>query len=86
VAYELIIESRAEKELHQLRHNPNYRRIQTSVLALADDPRPPGCKKLSVRQAWRIRVGDYRIIYQVSDVVRIVTVQRVAHRGAVYDD
>ncbi len=64
---------------------PVHRRISESILALASEPRPPGCRKLvGSKDDWRIRVGDYRVIYQIADVLRIVRVHRVRHRREVY--
>jgi mRNA interferase RelE/StbE len=60
------------------------RRLYQALHALADDPRPPGCMKLSGRQGWRIRVGDYRILYDIDDRERTVTVARIRHRGEAY--
>ncbi len=61
------------------------RRIVAHAEALADDPRPPGAEKLQgMRDLYRVRVGDYRIIYQVSDKVLLVLVVRVGHRRFVY--
>ena len=59
-------------------------RLEAAMMALGDDPRPPGCKKLADVDAWRIRVGEYRVVYEVADVVRIVTVVKVGHRRDVY--
>jgi mRNA interferase RelE/StbE len=59
-------------------------RIIKATMALADNPRPSGCKKLKGREAWRIRVGDYRVVYEIHDDVLIVLVVRVAHRREVY--
>jgi mRNA interferase RelE/StbE len=55
-------------------------RITKAAMALANNPRPSGCKKLKDREAWRIRVGDYRVIYEIHDDVLVVLVVRVAHR------
>jgi mRNA interferase RelE/StbE len=52
---------------------------------LANDPRPPGCKKLKGRDGYRIRVGDYRIIYQIIDDVLVVNVVALGHRKDIYD-
>jgi mRNA interferase RelE/StbE len=52
--------------------------------ALADAPRPQGCSKLTGRDAWRIRVGDYRIIYEIFDDRRVVIVVVVGHRKDAY--
>jgi mRNA interferase RelE/StbE len=54
-------------------------------LELEHDPRPPGCKKLRGRDAWRIRIGDYRAIYEIDDGRLIVTVITVGHRREVYE-
>lgn len=51
---------------------------------LADDPRPPGSKKLVGSDDWRIRVGDYRVVYAVDDDVVVVVVVRVSHRSSAY--
>ena len=56
-----------------------------ALRSLATDPRPRGCRKLAGRQDdWRIRVGDYRVIYGIADDTRIVSINRVRHRGDVY--
>jgi mRNA interferase RelE/StbE len=60
-------------------------RAAEAMQALSGDPRPPGSRKLAgPENDWRIRVGDYRIIYQIADEIRIVRVNRVRHRGDVY--
>jgi mRNA-degrading endonuclease RelE of RelBE toxin-antitoxin system len=52
---------------------------------LAEVPRPPGCKKLiGFKDLWRIRIGTYRVIYSVSDVVQLVRIERVSHRKDAY--
>ncbi|MBW6468787.1 MAG: type II toxin-antitoxin system RelE/ParE family toxin [Coriobacteriia bacterium] len=59
-------------------------RIMERIGALADEPRPPGAEKLSTRERYRIRQGDYRIIYEVEDRVVTVWVIKVGHRRDVY--
>ena len=60
-------------------------RLDQAILALADDPRPPGCKKLAgERDYWRIRVGDWRIIYTIQDDMLLIVVVEVAPRGDAY--
>jgi mRNA interferase RelE/StbE len=60
-------------------------RIQPRIDALAQDPRPPGVKKLAAEaELYRIRIGDYRVIYAIQDDGLIVTVQVVGHRSDVY--
>ena len=58
--------------------------MNDAIDALADDPRPLGCEKLSGREGYRIRVGEWRAIYRVDDQQRRVDVVRVAHRRDVY--
>jgi mRNA interferase RelE/StbE len=59
--------------------------VDQQILVLAQNPRPPGCIKLSGPSSlWRIRVGDYRVVYQIQDQQLIVLVVTVAHRRDVY--
>jgi mRNA interferase RelE/StbE len=82
--YQVVIERRAEKEMDRLAQQVR-RRVVEAILGLASDPRPSGCRKLfGSNDDWRIRVGDYRIIYQIVDAVRVVRVNRVRHRREVY--
>lgn len=83
--YKVIVSKTAFKELADL-PTQIVNRIIPAIKRLGDDPRPPGCKKLKGEQdAWRIRIGDYRVIYTVDDVVRIVDVRSVGHRKDIYD-
>ncbi|MEA5075314.1 MAG: type II toxin-antitoxin system RelE/ParE family toxin [Coriobacteriia bacterium] len=59
-------------------------RVMDRIAALADDPRPHGCEKLSALERYRIRVGDYRIVYAVEDAELVVWVVRIGHRRDVY--
>ena len=81
--YRVTILRRAQKELGALAGEA-YTRIRDAIGGLAEDPRPPGCLKLTGRDAWRIRIGDYRVVYEVDDRVRLVTVLHVGHRRDVY--
>lgn len=58
--------------------------IIAAVRRLASSPRPPGVKKLAGREAWRIRVGDYRVIYEISDADLRILVVDVGHRKEIY--
>lgn len=61
------------------------RRVQAAIELLADDPRPPGAKKLVGGDGeWRVRTGDYRIVYEIRDQVLVVLVLAVGHRREVY--
>ena len=64
--YEVFILRRAHKQLAGL-PKQNYSRIRDVVTTLAANPRPSGCKKLTGREGWRIRSGDYRVIYEIDD-------------------
>jgi mRNA interferase RelE/StbE len=82
--YAVIIEDAAARAIRKL-----PRSLQTRIIAranaLADDPRPPGCVKLvGHADLYRIRVSDYRIVYQIQDPRRSVVVLIVAHRREVY--
>lgn len=61
------------------------RRVQGAIALLAEDPRPPSAKKLKGRDAFRVRVGNYRVIYTVEDDVLLVVVVTLGHRRDVYD-
>ena len=63
-----------------------FTRIDRKILALADNPRPAGCKKLrGYKDQWRIRVGDWRVLYIVDDEAKVVSVTRIAHRSEAYE-
>ncbi|PZU46658.1 MAG: plasmid stabilization protein [Microbacterium sp.] len=61
------------------------RRIQAVIELLADDPRPPAAKKLTARPEWRVRTGDYRVLYRIEDSVLTVVVVHAGHRRNVYE-
>lgn len=83
MAYSITILRRAQKELAALPKD-EYPRIRDAIRYLGADPKPHGCLKLSGRPGWRIRVGDYRVIYEVDDLQGKVTVVHVGHRKDVY--
>ncbi len=82
--YHVVVERAAEKDLRRL--PPNRRlRVADALRALARDPRSAGCRKLAgTKHDWRIRVGDYRIIYEIDDAIKLVRVYRIRHRREVY--
>lgn len=82
--YAVSYAPKAVKELAKL-DKPVARRVAQAVAALAADQRPSGARPLvGFPQLWRIRVGDYRVIYTIRDTELVVLVLRVAHRGAAY--
>jgi mRNA interferase RelE/StbE len=81
--YRIAIDPSALRSLRRL-DPPIRRRIEAAIDGLAHEPRPPGCKKLASVEAWRIRVGDWRIVYTIKDDVLLVLVVRIGHRPDVY--
>ena len=81
--YELFIEKAALKELSKI-PSKEQSRIITSIKNLTEEPRPPGVKKLTGREAWRIRIGNYRIIYEIQDDKLVVLVVHIGHRKDIY--
>jgi mRNA interferase RelE/StbE len=82
-SYNLVITRSAAKELERVPEK-DRRRVVERIAGLAHNPRPPGCEKLSGEDKYRIRQGDYRILYEIVDDQLIVTVVRVGHRRDVY--
>jgi mRNA interferase RelE/StbE len=83
VNYSLFILPRARRELAAL-PKKDFEKVKAAILALAGNPRPSNCSKLTGRNGWRIRVGDYRVIYEIDDPNRTVTVLNVGHRREIY--
>ena len=82
--YRVIVERSAEKDLRRLPLDMRFR-VADALRSLADDPRPVGSRKLAgTKHDWRIRVGDYRVIYELADSIRVVRVYRVRHRRDAY--
>lgn len=83
MAYQIELSSRAARDFLKL--SPELqRRVTPKIDALASDPRPSGCEKLTGSDAYRIRAGDHRVVYLVDDPERIITVTRIGHRRDVY--
>ena len=81
--YELVFRKSVAKDLRPL-PKADVKRVMERIRALADDPRPAGCAKLSGQERYRVRQGIYRIIYEVEDARLIVLVVKVGHRRDVY--
>jgi len=82
--YEVYLERTAEQDLKQL-SSENFQRVISHIKALAENPRPAGCHKLfGSKSDWRIRVGDYRVIYEIDDDKKAARVMRVRHRREAY--
>lgn len=81
--YKVRVERKAQKKLARI-PEPYYSNIKTAILDLGNVPRPQGCKKLKGRDGFRIRVADYRIIYEIRDSVLLVDVVDLGHRKDIY--
>ena len=82
--YEVWLERQAERAWRRLPEAVS-RRVTRAIRALASDPRPPNCRKLvGSENDWRIRVGDYRVIYEIDDDYRQVRVMFISHRRDAY--
>lgn len=81
--YNVFILRCAKKELARFPAK-TYERIKAAIWNLSQEPRPSGCQKLIGREGWRIRVGDYRVIYEINDVQHTVIVLHMGHRRDVY--
>jgi mRNA interferase RelE/StbE len=82
--FQIIVERSAEKDLKRIASEVRPK-LATAIRALAEDPRPPGCRKLvGSDNDWRIRVGSYRVIYDIADEIRIIRITRIRHRKDSY--
>ncbi len=83
MTYAVDILRRAQRQLAGIIRK-DHGRIIAAIESLADNPRPPGCTKLSGRPAWRIRIGSYRVIYEIHDDRLTVLVVSIGDRKEVY--
>ena len=81
--YQVVLTNAANKQLRKLPIQM-AQRIQVQIFELENDPRPSGCKKLVDIEAWRIRIGDYRVIYEIHDNILLVSVIEIGHRKEIY--
>ncbi|BFM25206.1 type II toxin-antitoxin system RelE family toxin [Microbacterium sp. che218] len=85
MSYRVKFTTAAARQVRKL-PRPARDRVLEAISGLRENPRPPAAKKLVGEQtAWRIRIGDYRVIYDVFDGELVVTVVRAGHRRDVYD-
>jgi mRNA interferase RelE/StbE len=78
--YQIIVERRVEKETRRIPHREKQK-IDQAILSLATNPKPHGCKKLTEKEGYRIRVGDYRVLYTIDDQNRTVIIYRIKIRS-----
>ncbi len=83
--YEIYLERAAEKDLRRL-SSKYFFRIITHIKDLAQNPRPTGCCKISgsKKNDWRIRIGEYRVLYEIKEDKQLVRIMRVRHRRDIY--
>jgi mRNA interferase RelE/StbE len=83
VTYRIELRPAAVKALRSIPKS-HTNRLRGAITLLAHNPRPPGAKKLRTREAYRVRVGDYRIIYTIEDNVLLIVVLALGHRQGIY--
>lgn len=83
MSYNVSILPCAKKELSRL-PNEVYTAVKEALLNLSQNPRPFGCKKLTGREGWRIAVGKYRVVYEINDKEKTVTILDIGHRKDIY--
>jgi len=82
--YEVTLERQAERDLRRLASDL-FHRIIPVIRALGREPRPPGCRKLvGGKSDYRVRVGPYRVVYEIDDRAKVVRIMRVRHRSSAY--
>ena len=82
-SYKVLIKPSAAKEIECMPKKDRIRVVER-IQGLAQDPRPPGCEKLSNRDRYRVRQGDYRMVFSIDDGAGTVLIVKVAHRREVY--
>jgi mRNA interferase RelE/StbE len=83
MSYAISILRRAQKELALLPPK-DFEQVRDSIRNLAGNPRPSGCKKLTAREGWRLRVGKYRVIYEIDDQKKTLVVMNIGLRRDIY--
>ncbi|MFW5755050.1 MAG: type II toxin-antitoxin system RelE family toxin [Tangfeifania sp.] len=81
--YKVVILRNVVRQLEKLPAK-DYHAIKLKILALAENPRPGGCEKLKGREGFRIRHGNYRIIYDIQETILTVRVIKIGHRKDIY--
>jgi len=81
--YKIYLLPQAKKDLDAFR-GKIFKQVENKISSLSKDPRPPGSVKLTAEEGYRLRSGNYRIIYRIEDKERIVYIYRIKHRKEVY--
>ena len=83
MSYRVEFTKRAVKQLEEI-DTPFYGQIKSAIQALSENPQPAGCKKLKGIPGYRIRIGDYRAVYEIADQILLVQVTKVGNRKNIY--
>ncbi|UCC41271.1 MAG: type II toxin-antitoxin system RelE/ParE family toxin [Candidatus Aminicenantes bacterium] len=81
--YKIFLLPQTQKDLDNFRGKA-FQQIKNRIYSLKEDPRPPGCLKLTAEEGYRLRSGNYRIIYRINDKERKVYIYRIKHRKEAY--
>ncbi|MBK7686120.1 MAG: type II toxin-antitoxin system RelE/ParE family toxin [Rhodocyclaceae bacterium] len=81
--YELTFRPSVAKDLRDVA-KADVKKILARIDSLCDDPRPPGCEKLSGQESYRLRQGNYRIVYSIEDQILVVEILKIGHRREIY--
>ena len=84
MSYQVVIKKSAFKSLQSI-PNPYFLQVKTTIYSLVDNPRPIGYKKLKGRTGFRIRVANYRIIYEIQDKILLIEVVAIGRRNDIYE-
>ncbi|MEO8085722.1 MAG: type II toxin-antitoxin system RelE/ParE family toxin [Bacteroidota bacterium] len=82
--YTVVLQKRVIKTLEKIK-DPDYSKLKAAMFSLGENPRPKGYKRLRGRDGYRIRVGNYRIIYEIFDKILLVDVINLGHRKEIYN-
>lgn len=82
-SYNVVLKRSAEKELRAI-PKPDIQRVVARLQGLAHDPRPRGCEKMEGANLYRVRQGDWRVLYEVDDTAKRVMVVKIGHRREIY--
>ena len=83
MTYRVLLASRAESQLDGIPFH-EYLRLDAAIVSLGQNPRPHNCRKMKTSDSWRVRVGNYRIVYAIDDTLRTVLVLNIGHRREIY--
>ena len=81
--YKIVVISQAQKDLNSLQ-TKLFNQIKNKILILSQNPRPHGCLKLTAEEGYRVKTGDYRILYRIPDREKIICIYRIKHRREAY--